>query len=125
MLIQHKNVGFMCGIIGVSSLSDIQDHILSSNNNLDSYFINFSDGEPYFESKDISYWGTEATKHTAQQVKAFKDKGIKVLSYFITSSEDKETSTSFKNMYGPDATNVNVNNLNQLAKTLNNMFIEK
>ena len=30
MLIQHKNVGFMCGIIGVTSLSDIQDHILSS-----------------------------------------------------------------------------------------------
>ena len=61
-----------------------------------------------------------------QEVEAcFRDKGIKVLSYFITGSEDKETSTSFKNMYGPDATNVNVNNLNQLAKTLNNMFIEK
>ena len=102
----------------------IQNEILSSSNNLDSYFINFSDGEPYFESKDISYWGTEATKHTAQQVKAFKDKGIKVLSYFITGS-DKETSSNFKTMYGPDAANVNVNNLSQLAKTLNNMFIEK
>ena len=103
----------------------IQNEILSSSNSLDSYFINFSDGEPYFESKAISYWGDSAIKHTAKQVKCFRDKGIKVLSYFITGSEDKETSTSFKNMYGPDATNVNVNNLNQLAKTLNNMFIEK
>jgi len=103
----------------------IQKEILSSSNNLDSYFINFSDGEPYFESKDISYYGDEATKHTAQQVKTFRDKGIKVLSYFITGSADTETSKSFKTMYGPDASNVNVNNLAQLAKTLNNMFIEK
>ena len=103
----------------------IQKEILGSSNNLDSYFINFSDGEPYFESKDISYWVAEAVKHTAKQVKEFKDKGIKVLSYFITGSDDSETSDSFKKMYGPDATNVNVNNLSQLAKTLNKMFIEK
>ena len=103
----------------------IQKEIVQSSNNLDSYFINFSDGEPYFESRDISYWGSEATKHTAQQVKAFKDKGIKILSYFITGSSDTETSSQFKTMYGPDATNINVNNLKQLAKTLNNMFIEK
>jgi len=103
----------------------IQDEILSSSNHLDSYFINFSDGEPYFESKEISYWGQEATAHTAKQVKNFRDKGIKVLSYFITGSSDAETSSNFKTMYGQDATNVNVNNLAQLAKTLNNMFIEK
>ena len=103
----------------------IQNEIISSSNQLDSYFINFSDGEPYFESKDISYWGDDAAKHTAKQVKSFREKGIKVLSYFITGSFDKETSTSFKTMYGPDAQNVNVNNLAQLTKTLNNMFIEK
>ena len=103
----------------------IQKEIVGSSNNLDSYFINFSDGEPYFENKDITYWGQEATAHTAKQVKGFREKGIKVLSYFITGSDDNETSNNFKTMYGPDATNVNVKNLSQLAKTLNKMFIEK
>ncbi len=103
----------------------IQREIVQSSNNLDSYFINFSDGEPYFENGQIQYWGDSAAKHTATEIKKFRDKGIKVLSYFITGSDESTTSSNFKTMYGPDASNVNVNNLNQLAKTLNNMFIEK
>ena len=103
----------------------IQNEIVSSSNNLSSYFINFSDGEPYFQNNEISYYGENATKHTAQQVNKFKEKGIKVLSYFITGSTTPEPSEAFRTMYGSDASNINTNNLTQLAKTLNNMFIQK
>jgi len=103
----------------------IQSEILASSDNLDSYFINFSDGEPYFENREISYYGMQAALHTANEIKKFQERGIKILSYFITGSSDREVSKSFKTMYGTNASNVNVNNLTQLAKTLNNMFIEK
>ena len=67
----------------------------------------------------------QAALHTANEIKKFQERGIKILSYFITGSSDREVSKSFKTMYGTNASNVNVNNLTQLAKTLNNMFIEK
>lgn len=102
----------------------IQNIITSSTGDLDSYFINFSDGEPYFESKVISYWGQQATDHTKKQVTSMKEKGIKVLSYFISSSE-QELSDNFIKMYGNDSKNVSVDELIPLAKTLNKMFTEK
>jgi len=102
----------------------IQNIITSSTNDLDSYFINFSDGEPYFESNKISYWGQSANQHTKKQVIAMKEKGIKVLSYFISGSQ-KELSKNFIQMYGNDSKNVSVDELIPLAKTLNKMFTEK
>ena len=101
----------------------IADEIVSSSNGVDSYFINFSDGEPYYNENGYYYYGEFAAKHTAKQIKAMKERGIKVLSFFINESKDSEVNSSFKTMYGDSAANIEVNNLIRLAKELNGMFI--
>ena len=52
-----------------------------------------------------------------------KDKGIKVLSFFINETKKDIVRPAFKAMYGDNAANVEVNNLLKLAKELNGMFI--
>ena len=102
----------------------IQKLITDGSNGVDSYFINFSDGEPYFENGEIQYYGYAAAEHTKKQVQNMRDRNIKVLSYFISSVE-KDTSRSFISMYGKDAENVSVTKLNNLTKTLNKRFATK
>jgi hypothetical protein len=102
----------------------IQKEIVDGNNGIDSYFINFSDGEPYFENKDIHYHGPQAINHTKTQIDNMRDRGIKVLSYFISSGYYKNLE-NFTKMYGKDAENVNVTKLNQLTKSLNKRFATK
>jgi hypothetical protein len=102
----------------------IEKEIVSGSNGVDSYFINFSDGEPYFENKDIQYYGKEAYKHTKKQVDNMKSRGIKVLSYFISGNYSSSID-NFKTMYGQDAEDVNVTKLNELTKSLNKKFTTK
>lgn len=102
----------------------IMEQIDSSSHGKDSYFINFSDGEPYFENSDIAYYGDKANLHTRQQVEKMRAKGVKVLSYFIhggyIGNED-----NFKTMYGKDSQFIDTNQIVPLAKSLNKMFTEK
>jgi len=99
----------------------IQKEIVDASNDIESYFINFSDGEPYFENSDIQYYGEEAQNHTRKQVENMKSRGIKVLSYFISGGY-RNNGDSFRCMYGKDAEFINTNQLVPLAKTLNKMF---
>ena len=101
----------------------IQKEIVESSNGIDSYFINFSDGAPYFENGDICYYGAEAALHTKKQVDNMRAKGIKVLSYFISGAHQYDSDkTMFTSMYGKDSEFVNTNQLTPLAKSLNKMF---
>ena len=107
----------------------IQKEILSGSADDDSYFINFSDGAPYFSSPKYQYYGKEANIHTKKQVDIMRSRGIKILSYFISSGGQYYNAdadmASFKTMYGKDAEQVNVTQLNQLSKSLNKLFTEK
>ena len=100
----------------------IQKEIVDSSNGIDSYFINFSDGEPYFENSDITYYGDSAAKHTRTQVENMRARGIKVLGYFIGSSYGND---NFKKMYGSGSEFIDTNQVVSLAKTLNKMFATK
>ena len=98
-----------------------------------SYFLNFSDGQPsYSISKggdEMQYSGEPAAEHTKKQVKKIKDSGIDVLSYFITDYGDNFEHSSdwrmFKQMYGKDAKYVNVENMFEVAKSMNELFLSK
>jgi hypothetical protein len=105
----------------------IQKLITQGNDNHDSYFINLSDGQPYFGSQGYSYSGPPARRHTKRQCDTMKANGIKILSYFISSSSHACDSDiqSFKQMYGRDASFVNCNGLAGLAKSLNKLFLTK
>ena len=98
----------------------ILDDIVKTNKGVDSYFINFSDGQPGFDNNDIYYGGEYAVKHTAEQVRKMKMAGVKVMSYFI--SDYDYATDNFKAMYGKDAQRIDVTSLIPLTKTLNKMF---
>ncbi len=114
------------------SYEAIMKHLPETSVDSDYYFLNFSDGEPAMnyttQSGDrISYSQESAALHTKKQVTKIKSQGYSVLSYFIK-NEDYVNPNSvelFKKMYGTNASFINPNNLLQVAKTMNKMFLEK
>ena len=122
------------------------DLVLECADTHDVYFINFSDGEPSFAydkrstlsgekskyAEYVNYSGEFAFKHTRTMINRIKEHGVKVLSYFIT--EDNYTRTSysreytakaFKYMYGENAQFVNVQNVSEVLRTLNNTLLKR
>ncbi len=109
----------------------IMKQMVGSNSDVDSYFLNISDGEPYFHGKGMSYQGSGAAKHTRKMMKSIEGIGIKVMSYYVTDSNyevDEHSSSSakiFKECYGPAASYINVTNVNEVARTMNRLFMSK
>jgi hypothetical protein len=109
----------------------VMKQMVGSNGEVDSYFLNISDGEPYFHGKGMSYSGSNAAKHTRKMMKSIEGMGIKVLSYFVSDSSyemDENSSGSartFKECYGPAASYINVTNVNEVARTMNRLFMSK
>lgn len=111
----------------------IMKQLIPSTNDTDSYFLNFSDGQPTYNisqgGDEISYSGKAASEHTRKQVKKMIGNGINVLSYFITEySGNFEQSSDwaiFKQCYGTDAKYVNVENMFEVAKSINELFLKK
>ena len=95
---------------------------------IDSYFLNISDGEPYFEATGISYIGSPAAKHTKKMVDKIQKVGIKVLSYFVSDSTPRPDSNSgiiFKESYGQAASFINITNVMEISRTVNKLFMTK
>ena len=106
----------------------IMKEFVPINNDLDSYFLNLSDGQPYFPGRDFYYGGDSAERHTNKMVKMIESMGIQTLSYFITDweiDEDSSDARSFKKMYGKGAKMIDVTNANQITKTMNQLFLQK
>ena len=96
----------------------------------DNYFINYSDGAPYFsESDGCYYYGEAAENHTKKMVKIMKNNGIKVSSYFISSDygygSNGSDKSDFARMYGKDANFIDPTNMMEVARTMNSKFLEK
>jgi len=104
----------------------IMKNFLPSNNDMDSYFLNLSDGDPYFAGRSFYYSGDTAAEHTKKQVKMIEGMGIKTLAYFINDSySDSDSEKRFKKMYGKGAEMIDVTNVPQITKTMNKLFLEK
>ncbi len=106
----------------------IMKNMVGSTTDMDSYFLNISDGEPYFHGKDMNYSGDSAASHTYKMVKMIEGMGIRVLSYFVSDYSDGENSSSgytFKKSYGKAASFINVTNVNEVTRTMNKLFMEK
>ena len=105
----------------------IEKDLIPGNSNQDSYFINFSDGQPYFDNSEIYYSGERAQRHTKKMCDNMRAKGISVLSYFISNYEmedDSYDAKAFKSMYGKDAEFITPTNMMAVAKTMNKKFLE-
>ena len=106
----------------------IMNEIVPTTEDRDSYFLNFSDGMPMFSNKDIEYYHNDAINHTKKMINTIKEKGIKVLSYYIGSENDwdhESTIKDFKRMYGKDSEFVDVTSVLSITKTMNKKFLEK
>ena len=105
-----------------------KNQLVKSDSEMDSYFVNLSDGGPGGVG---NYSGETARIHTKAQIDKMRNElGMNILSYFMMeSSYDDFGSTSsgrmFQGMYGKAATQVQPDNALQIAKTLNNMFMGK
>ena len=102
----------------------MKDYLQSVNGD-DNYFINFSDGQPYYSNKDVYYYGAPAQNHCRKMVKIMKNNGIKILSYFISEYSYESDVAAFKSMYGNDAAFINPSNMMEVARTMNSMFLQK
>jgi len=105
----------------------IMKDLIPGNSNQDSYFINYSDGQPYYSNKEISYRGHDAANHTRKMVSEMRNMGLKVMSYFIGESSYEMDSSlgNFKKMYGKDASFINTTNMMEVSKTMNSKFLGK
>ena len=104
----------------------IMKDLIPGNSNQDSYFINYSDGQPYYSNKEINYRGHDAAIHTRKMVSKMRNMGLKVMSYFIGDESEKEyVMGSFKRMYGNDSLFINTTNMMEVSKTMNSKFLGK
>ncbi len=112
----------------------------------DRYFLNLSDGEPYYilevpnTKLIINYQNELGTSHTKSQVDKIRRNGIEILSYFIEDESHTADILSpmpvvktryqllrdnFYKMYGKDAKFIQVSEITGLAKTLNQLFLDR
>ncbi len=105
------------------SFQSILNLIPKSSHELDVYFLNFSDGEPYFSYGKYTYSGISAARHTKRQIDKIKSTDCEIISYFV--GHENNSPELFKLMYGNNAKIVNVTDVSTIAKTLNEKFLEK
>lgn len=125
------------------------DLVLECADTHDVYFINFSDGEPSFSYtkrsslsvKDASshsssdyynYGGEHAWNHTRAMMNRIRERGVKVLSYFISDlpkerivNNPYSAVRAFKTMYGENAEFINVENAGEVLRTLNKLLLTR
>ena len=104
------------------AFTSIEKSLRRAGNGVESIFINYSDGYP------TSCGGRlDPALFTRNTIKRFREHGIGILSYFISQHADKKADVgdTFKYMYGPDAKNIDPENMLDVAKTINSKFLEK
>ena len=105
----------------------LSKQVIKDSNGRDAYFLNYSDGMPYFGTGNLYYSGNTALMHTRDEVTKLRKQGINVLSFFISDREYRRESTQsdFKKMYGKDASMIDPTKMMPLAKELNKKFLQK
>jgi hypothetical protein len=105
-----------------------KNQLVRASADMDSYFVNLSDGGPGGVG---NYSGVTAMEHTKAQVTKMRNEyGMGVLSYFMSeyAGNDFASNSSgrmFQGMYGKAATTVTPDNAMEIAKTLNKLFMNK
>ena len=106
----------------------IEKQIINDSNGRDAFFLNLSDGMPYFSNNSFYYSGDKALNHTKNEIDKFRKVGIEVLSFFVAESSSygrDSNMVDFKKMYGNDSSFIDPTNLISLAKVLNKKFLTK
>ena len=90
---------------------------------VDSYFLNLSDGSP---GGCGSYYGPKALQHTKKQMETLRGMNIGILGFFMTEGDYTNGLQEFKQMYGAkDSKQVKASDAMQIAKAMNELFMAK
>ena len=76
----------------------------------------------------LDYKDEKAILDTARVIKNIKKGGVNILSYFIQGEHNSykyDAENNFKRMYGKDASFINIDNINEITKTLNKLLLKK
>jgi hypothetical protein len=104
----------------------IQKYMVATSNGLDSYFLNISDGEPYYTGSGLYYSGFPAATHIKKMMDGYRKMGIGVLSYFVSATRvSGAQSKIFTESYGKSAKFIDVTSVNEVSKTINELFMKK
>lgn len=108
----------------------LQKRMVKPSEEIDSYFINICDGQPYFEGSlrgsQNTYSGSPAKEHTKKEVRKFKEAGIKTLGYFVEDGYGDVYFNTFKEMYGQkESFLLKPNEVHHLANTMNKLLLTK
>lgn len=103
----------------------IMKETLQMAQNTDAYFINICDGEPYLQytstTGQFNYQGTEARRHSREQMKRMEAGGIKFITYFIGNEHGFE---SVKECYGENSVRLgDAGEVQKIAKTMNKRLL--
>jgi len=113
---------FGCTPEGVAFKS-IEKFILQDAKQEECLFINYSDGMP------SGYTNCNPITYTAKVMKRFREQGIQILSYYVSSTnmgyERTNIMPKFKEMYGKDSEFINPTKLLEIARSLNQKFLEQ
>ena len=101
------------------AFKSIERQIIQDSNGCECIFINYSDGYP----THIGHYGSTPIDYTRLVMKQFREQGISILSYFVTTHG--VNLTKFKEMYGKDAEHIDPQNMLQVSRTINSKFLEK
>lgn len=96
--------------------------IVPTSANVDSYFLNISDGMPEM----TGFSGRPAREYTRRQVDALRNNlRVGVMSFFVQEVAGKTTiaSDNFREMYGKDSLCVAADNMSDLARAMNSKFL--
>ena len=113
---------------GISFESMIKQNILvAGSEQLDSYFLNISDGQPCMNG----YHGYTALQHTKKQVDTMRSQmNMKIISYFVSERgadpatfQHTHDGRAFTTMYGKDAQCIDSKRVMDIAKSLNKKFL--
>ena len=129
--------GFTPEGLAFSAIMNLFDEITPDEK--DRYFLNLSDGEPFYNIRvpssgfTVSYTDDVGVIHTKAQVDKIRSHGVEILSYFIDENLNKKSKDieksplckNFRKMYGKNARIIDVNNVLDLSRTINELFLKR
>ena len=97
--------------------------LVPGNKEMDSYFLNLSDGAP---GGCGHYSGTAAVTHTKKQMEKLKEMNINILGFFMSESSSEHSLNDFRTMYGAkNSKQVKPSDAMEIARAMNELFMTK
>jgi nitric oxide reductase activation protein len=97
------------------------NEVFKADGGREQFFLNFSDGMPYFPG--ANYGGQNAIEQTRTAIKKLRGMGMEIISYYVGGSGHGSDGNDFRRMYGKDAQFIDVTSVIEVSKVMNKKFL--